>query len=166
MDMPLDATNRPNVIPWPPVLFILLFAAAYAAGAAFPTPPPTGMAAWFRLAGIAVAAAGIGLDLWSILTMHRHKTNVLPHRAADRLVTAGPFRFSRNPIYLGNTVLLAGFAIALANPFFLLAAALNVVLVTRLAITREEAHLAERFGDAWRTYASTVPRWIGPADRR
>lgn len=165
--MPFDLKGRPNIIPWPPVLLILLIAAAFAAGAVVPMPaPPPDAAFWFRILGIAVAAAGIALDLWSLLTMYRHRTNVLPHRAADRLVTSGPFRFSRNPIYLGNTTLLGGIAIALANPFFLLAAILNVVLVNRLAIAREEAHLAERFRDAWHDYAARVPRWVGPVRRR
>ena len=97
--------------------------------------------------------------------MYRQRTNILPNRAADRLVTSGPFRFSRNPIYLGNTTLLAGVAIALANPVFLIAAFLNVVLVNKLAIEREETDLASRFKEAWHDYAARVPRWIGPIRR-
>jgi protein-S-isoprenylcysteine O-methyltransferase Ste14 len=164
--MPLDARKRPNVVPWPPVILFLLAAAAFAINAIIPTPPRTpDSMIWLRIAGTTVCAAGIALDLWAVLTMFQHRTNILPHRAADRLVTAGPFGFSRNPIYLGNTTLLVGLAIVLANPVFLIAAYLNVVLVNKLAIEREEAHLASRFKEAWRAYAARVPRWIGPIKR-
>lgn len=160
--MTFDTTARPNRIPWPPAILLILATAAFAANAFFPsTPLSPDTTFWLRVLGAAVCAAGLGLDLWALETMRRHRTNILPHRAAGRLVTAGPFGFSRNPIYLGNTVLLAGLAAALANPFFLLAAVLNVPLVNRLAIAREEAHLDARFGDAWRAYAARVPRWIG-----
>jgi len=164
--MPLDAKTRPNVVPWPPVILFLLVAAAFAINAVVPTTsqPPDSMI-WLRIVGTAVCAAGIALDLWAVLTMFQHRTNILPHRAADRLVTSGPFAFSRNPIYLGNTTLLIGLAIVLANPVFLIAAYLNVVLVNKLAIEREEAHLASCFKEAWHAYAARVPRWIGPLKR-
>lgn len=164
--MSLDAKARPNVVPWPPVILFLLVAAAFAINAVVPTTtqPPESMI-WLRIVGTAVCAAGIALDLWAVLTMFQHRTNILPHRAADRLVTSGPFAFSRNPIYLGNTTLLVGLAIVLPNPVFLIAAYLNVVLVSKLAIEREEAHLASCFKEAWHAYAARVPRWIGPLKR-
>ena len=158
-----DADHRPNRVPWPPLVLFLLIAAALAAGTLAPisSEAPT----WLRIAGLTVCAAGAGLDFWAILTMRRHRTTVLPHRGANRLVTSGPFSRSRNPIYVGNTVLLSGLALVLANPYFIAAAVLNVILVGKLAIEREEAHLATRFGDAWRDYAARVPRWIGPIGR-
>lgn len=161
-----EANTRPNVIPWPPVILIFLIAAAVGASTVFPAPTlsPTPRF-WLIALGVAVFATGIGLDLWAILTLSRHRTTVMPTRAADRLVTSGPFRFSRNPIYLGNTTLLIGIALFLANPYFVAAAVINVVLVNKLAIEREEAHLASRFNDAWRDYAARVPRWIGPIGR-
>lgn len=163
--MTFDARSRPNVIPWPPVILFVLAAAAFAFSALVPISPPPGSVIWLRAVGATVCAGGIGLDLWAIWTMYRHRTTVLPHRAVDRLVTSGPFGFSRNPIYLGNTTLLTGLAIALANPLFLIAAILNVVLVNKLAIEREEAHLAISFKDTWHEYAARVPRWIGPIRR-
>jgi protein-S-isoprenylcysteine O-methyltransferase Ste14 len=164
--MPIDAQQRPNVIPWPPVLLVLLAIAAVGANWILSAPPPAPeLAAALRIAGVTLCATGISLDLWAILTMYQHRTNILPHRAADRLVTSGPFGFSRNPIYLGNTTLLAGIGFILANPMFLIAAALNVLLVGKLAIAREEAHLARCFGSEWQNYAARVPRWIGPVRR-
>jgi len=160
--MSFDTKTRPNVVPWPPVILFLLVATAFTVNAMIPTPPqPPELIFWFRIVGTTVCAAGIALDLWAILTMYQHRTNILPHRAANRLVTAGPFGFSRNPIYLSNTTLLVGLAIVLANPVFLIAAYLNVILVNKLAIEREEAHLANCFKEAWHAYAARVPRWIG-----
>jgi protein-S-isoprenylcysteine O-methyltransferase Ste14 len=75
-------------------------------------------------------------------------------------VTWGPFRFSRNPIYLGNTLLLIGIGIAGGNYWFVLGALVSALLVDRLAIRREEQHLAARFGEAWTNYAQSTPRWL------
>jgi protein-S-isoprenylcysteine O-methyltransferase Ste14 len=95
-----------------------------------------------------------------MVTMRRHRANVWPHRAATALVTGGPFAWSRNPIYLGNTLLLAGAGLLLANAWFLIAALVGVWAVTRLAIVREEAHLAARFDGAWLAYVRSTPRWL------
>ncbi len=160
VDLATDRAERPNLWPWPPILVGLCAAAAVAldhvlpTGAVFAVPDPV------RAAGVAVAAVGLGLDLWAIRTMRRHRANILPHRAATALVTTGPFAFSRNPIYLANGLLLAGAGLALANAWLLPAALAQMALVTRLAIRREEAHLAIRFGDGWTAYAAAVPRWL------
>ncbi len=116
-----------------------------------------------RVAGAGVALLGLGLDLWAVATLHRARTNILPHRAADHLVTHGPFALTRNPIYLGNTLLVLGLGLALLN-VWLMAAALAAALATdHLAARREEMHLAARFGPAFATYAARVPRGFGPA---
>ena len=113
-----------------------------------------------RAAGIAAILAGLGLDVATMVTMRRARANILPHRAATALVTGGPFALSRNPIYLGNTMMLGGAGLAFANAWFLLAAWMAARLVTVLAIQREEAHLASRFGAAWDAYARRTPRWL------
>ena len=110
--------------------------------------------------GAVMMATGVGLDLAAMVWMHRLRANILPHRAATTLVTTGPFAVSRNPIYLGNTLLVAGAAPALDNPWFLPAALIAAFAVTQLAIRREEAHLAARFGSQWRDYANRTPRWL------
>jgi protein-S-isoprenylcysteine O-methyltransferase Ste14 len=75
-------------------------------------------------------------------------------------VTRGPFALSRNPIYLGEALILSGLAGIESSAGYAAAAALFVILVTRLAIVREEAHLAARFGAAWEAYAGRVRRWL------
>lgn len=152
-------SDRPNTIPWPPIIFAATAIAAYAVGRV----APIGIAAtgFMRVLGWVLIAVGIGLDLWAMQTMRRASANILPHRAATALVSTGPFALSRNPIYLGNTIAVAGAAGAFDNPWFAVAALIAAVLVQRLAILREETHLAAMFGSAWQDYARRVPRWLG-----
>lgn len=159
MSDPTPFAQRPNRVPWPPL--ILVGCAALAILLARLLPPPT---VWpelpGRVIGGGVMLAGGLLDLWAQRTMRGHHANILPHRAATTLVTTGPFALTRNPLYLGNTLLLVGLAGMLANPWCLAAAGLEVWLVTSLAIRREEAHLAAKFGVAWHHYARRTPRWL------
>lgn len=150
----------PNRIPWPPLLVSMAALVAIGLGAVLPGPFWLSYPA-FVIFGRTVMAIGLGLDLWAMFAMWRHRANILPHRAATALVTTGPFAWSRNPIYLGNTVLLAGAAFAFRDPWFLPAAFASAYAVTRLAIRREEAHLARSFGAEWENYRRRTARWIG-----
>lgn len=162
-----NIAQRPNRIPWPPILVVLAVLAAVALDAIWPAASLLeGAGPGLRIAGIAIAGLGIGLDLAAMVTMHRARTNILPHRAAGHLVTGGVFAISRNPIYLGNTLLLLGVAMALARPWLLATAVIAALLVDRLAIRREERHLAARFGQAFEDYMQRVPRWFGLQRRR
>ncbi len=151
----MTGAAAPNTIPWPPILYVGAAAAAVVAGLVVPLDP--GVVA---SAGWGMVAFGLGLDLWAMATMARAKANILPHRAATALVTHGPFRLSRNPIYLGNTIMLLGLGLAVGNGWFLPAAAAAALLTQRLAIVREEAHLAALFGDEWTAYAARTRRWL------
>ena len=123
-------------------------------------PLPAIANAWVRTIGGLVVGMGVALDLWAILTMRRAHTNILPHRAADHLVTWGPFAFTRNPIYVGNTLSMLGAGFCFENLWFVLFGLVGGFAVDRLAICREELHLAKLFGDRWTEYTSRVPRWL------
>ncbi len=157
--MALDLKSRPNRIPWPPLLGAAALALAWLAERAYPLGLGLGPSA--RWLGWTLIAAGVGLDLWAIATLRRAKTNILPHRAAGRLVANGPFAFTRNPIYLGNTIALVGVGGAANSLWFVVAAIVMAKLVEGLAIRREESHLALRFGHEWADYAARTPRWLG-----
>ena len=149
--------SRPNTVPWPPLIYGMAAVIAWGLGRV----APLGVLPRFELAGLAIIGIGLGFDVSAMATMMRHRANILPHRAATALVTSGPFAVSRNPIYLGNTMVLVGLAAAFGNAWFLPAAGVAVLAVTEMAIRREEAHLAARFGSAWVAYAARVPRWFG-----
>lgn len=150
----------PNRIPWPPLIYGLAAVAAIGAGWLFPGPGALDHALP-RTAGWIVLLSGLALDIAAMIVMARRRANILPHRSATALVSTGPFAFSRNPIYLGNTIVLTGAGLAFANPWFFPAAYVAALAVTRLAIEREEAHLARLFGGDWDSYRRRTNRWFG-----
>lgn len=153
------STHRPNRVPWPPLILAGVVAAGMLAGHLF----PMGLSgdALQRPLGVVTVVAGLGLDVAAMVTMARHRANILPHRAATALVTSGPFAISRNPIYLGNAILTVGLALAWGNAWLLVGAVVEVALVTLLAIVREEAHLHAVFGSEFEDYKRRTSRWIG-----
>ncbi len=148
--------SRPNSIPWPPLILSLAALWALMLEAIVPTAVPLAP----PLGWLAIAAA-IVLDVWAMTTMVAARTNILPNRPAERLVTSGPFAFSRNPIYVGNMLLLVGGGIAFGSWWLVIAAPVAGFAMHRLAVLREERHLEARFGPAWRAYRDRVPRWVG-----
>lgn len=154
----IDFNTSPNRIPWPPILFVAAGIAAYVLQRAVPTGGV--LPDWIMASGEAVMALGLAFDGWAMGAMVLAGTNILPNRGAGRLVTHGPFAYTRNPIYLGNTLLLIGIGLGFSALWFLPLALCAAILVGRLAIRREEAHLAMRFGEEWTAYAATTPRWL------
>jgi protein-S-isoprenylcysteine O-methyltransferase Ste14 len=160
MTQPSPWAKRPNVLPWPPMIYAAAALAGFALGRWFPLHNGGVPGGIVRAGGALMMLLGLGLDGSAMLTMWRARANILPNRAATALVSSGPFAVSRNPIYLGNTLLVAGAAFVWGNFWYVPAALVAAALVQRLAIQREEQHMAERFGEAWRLYAQRTPRWI------
>lgn len=151
--------DRPNVIPWPPILFLGALALAYLLSRELPLLLP-GPGALFVPVGWLLIVASLGFMLWAFLAFRQHQTSVLPNRRADALITAAPFNISRNPIYLSESVLLFGLGLVNASLWYGLVIAPFMLAVSRMAIIREEAHLAARFGSEWSAYAARVRRWL------
>jgi protein-S-isoprenylcysteine O-methyltransferase Ste14 len=152
---------RPNRLPWPPIIYTSGFALAWVLQSLAPwaaldqtlSVVPKGI-------GLGLAASGFLLDLAAMSALVRHRTAILPNAGSSALVSSGVYSFTRNPIYLGNTLLLIGFAVALRWSWLALVTPLTILAVSRLAIQREEKHLEAQFGDDWRAYAARVRRWI------
>jgi protein-S-isoprenylcysteine O-methyltransferase Ste14 len=155
-----DPADRPSRIPWPPILLVGILAAAAALGYMRPLPWP-GLDDWpARAVGLGLGIAGIALMILSILALRRHGTTVLPHVGASALVTSGPYRRFRNPIYLADCLILLGVAELTKNIWFVVGAVVFSVLVTLLAIVPEERHLERRFGEAYLDYKAKTRRWL------
>ena len=92
--------------------------------------------------------------------MRQSHTPVEPWKTPVQLVTSGPFRFSRNPIYVMFILVLISIGIAANSIWFLAASPLLVLLLDRVVITREEAWLEELFGSEYTSYKSRVRRWL------
>ena len=147
----------PRILP-PPVIYLLFVGLAWGLDALLPVPLPDN--GWTRWIGWGLIDAGLLLMLWSALQMIRQRTTVNPYGTPAKLLEEGPFRFSRNPIYLADTLVYAGIALLLASlwPWLLLPAL--IVFMDRTVIRHEEALLSELFGDAYRAYRARVRRWI------
>lgn len=113
-----------------------------------------------HLLGQVVSLAGIALFLWSAWWFWRKKTTIEPHHAPGILIKEGPYRISRNPIYLAMVMILAGQVLWLGAILAVVAIpGLWAVLHTRFVIP-EEAALEVAFGDEARRYLAATRRWI------
>jgi protein-S-isoprenylcysteine O-methyltransferase Ste14 len=154
-------TSAPSKFPWPPILYGLAIVVGFVLSTYYPLPWISGSAADFAfMAGLMLVAGAIFVDVRTFLELRKHQTTILPTRAASRLVTSGPFSLSRNPIYLSNTVLTFGLALAFGNLWLIICGLVAALATNELAIKREERHLALKFGSRWRDYAKRVRRWI------
>lgn len=114
----------------------------------------------WRWVGAALCGAGLFLGIWSVMSFVRHKTTIKPGDVSSHLLTEGPFRFSRNPIYLGMVLILAGTALLLGSVTPWAMIPLFIWMIGRNIIPVEEAMLTEAFGDSYRQYQSRVRRWV------
>jgi protein-S-isoprenylcysteine O-methyltransferase Ste14 len=153
--------DRPNVIPWPPLIYITATVLAVLAQKFWPLPWASGgLAIALQVIGAALVIAALSLDVATFATFRKHKTTVMPNKAATNLITTGPFAWSRNPIYVANTALVLGAGLYFGNLWLVLFAFIAAFATQKLAIEREEKHLAGKFGKAWEDYASRVRRWL------
>jgi protein-S-isoprenylcysteine O-methyltransferase Ste14 len=154
-----DQTQRPRTLVLPPAPY----AAALAGGwwldrHVMPLSLDLGWAT--RPLGWLLVGINLALFSWTLFVFWRHRTTVNPYQAASTLCTGGPFRFSRNPIYVGDWFVLAGVSLLLHTAWPLLFAPLIWVILRFYVIRYEEAHLESTFGNAYRDYKKRVRRWL------
>lgn len=114
----------------------------------------------YNLLGIVPIVLGLGLGIAGAITFRKAKTNMRPFKEADKLVTAGPYRFTRNPMYLGLSVVLVGVWLLLGVLSPLLGVPIFVIVTDRWYIAIEERMLQEKFGPEFDAYRAKVRRWI------
>ena len=154
----LDDSDSPNVLILPPLLYLLGFAVGFILHVFAPRSIVARPLAYVLATPLLVA--GIGLGMWARLHLKRRGTPVDPRRPTTALVTDGPFRYSRNPLYLRVTLLYLSFAF-FVNDVWLLAVLPVVLIVLQVGvISREERYLEAKFGDEYRAYKASVGRWF------
>jgi protein-S-isoprenylcysteine O-methyltransferase Ste14 len=150
--------DNPGVIMPPPFIYAGVLAAGLLANRRFRLPfLPRPLA---RTIGPLLILGGLAAALLGSRELHRAETNVDPYEPATTVVTGGPYRFTRNPIYVGFTLIYLGISV-LANallPVLLLPAVQQ--LMRRGVIEREERYLERKFGDEYLHYKERVRRWI------
>ena len=119
--------------------------------------------AWEKAAAVVVGAVSVGVLGGSILRFRQKGTTVDPvsPQKASVLVTEGPNRFTRNPMYVGMAGLLSAHALYRGSALLMLPAAGFVVAIDQRQIPAEEAALREQFGEQFEQYCAAVPRWLG-----
>ena len=155
-----DHSPTPSRVPWPPLLLVGAIATAAVLGQIVPLHWPGLDDGPARLVGYGFGVAGLTLILWSGVTLWRADTTIRPDRPARRLVTDGPYRFGRNPIYAGDALIMLGLAQATLNIWYVMTAAVFMLAVLKLAVEPEERHLEVTFGDDYRAWVARTRRWI------
>lgn len=144
--------------PSPPAIFALALLLMVALAVALPggRPVPGG----WRVLGLLPVGAGAGLHWWAWRAFRRRDTTVRDAERPRTLVTGGPYRLVRNPMYLGGILILAGSALLLGawTPFVVVPA--YAWVCHRIFVAREEETLAHRFGDAYDAYRERVGPWL------
>ena len=149
-----------GVIAPPPLIFGGFLVAGLLLNAAWPLPVVDVARPVRYAAGAALALLGIAIGLAGFVEFRRAGTDVRPERPTTALVTTGPFRVSRNPLYISQTLVYLGVAVA-AESFWALALLVPTLAVIRVGvIAREEIYLERKFGDAYRSYKARVRRWL------
>lgn len=152
------SSDTPGVPMPPPFFFAIPLLLALALEWAAPSSFVGGLARW--LGGGALVAAGLALDVAGFVTQKRAGTDPIPFHPSTRVVSHGPYRFTRNPMYLGFLLWTLGLAVLFDSGWALLAAPLGLVLVERFVVAREERYLERKFGEEYLSYKRRVRRWL------
>lgn len=110
--------------------------------------------------GIILLVVAAGLTLAALREFARARTTIIPHLQPAALITSGVFRWTRNPIYVADVLILAGLALIWGKIFGLVLVPVLVILLERRFIRGEEARLSAAFGPAFDAYAARTRRWL------
>ena len=154
-----DTADTAQVIIRPPLAWGLAVIAGLALNWLVPLSflPAHLPAGWL---GAMVFVLALALLAWAIVTVTRAGSNVPTYQPTISIVESGPYRFTRNPIYLGMFLGLIGLAIAFDNLWLLMMLVPFALVIRYGVVAREEYYLARKFGDAYRGYCSRVRRWL------
>lgn len=142
----------------PPVLFALFIVMAIVVHVLVPTPAI--MTGWVRLISVPLFIGGLVLSVYSSRLFAQRGANIQTFEEPTALVTDGPFRWTRNPMYLGFVISLVGFAVGLSDLIALILVLLFIIICDRWYIRIEESAMSLRFGSAYEAYTQQVRRWI------
>lgn len=151
-----DVRIFPPGVPLVVVLLGLLLERFIPLGAFFSLPTP----ARYWLGGLLVAGSVLGLGLWSVILFRRSGQSEVPWRPTPSILERGPYRITRNPMYLQMVLACIGISVVLSNLWILLLTPICAWALQRFAILPEEAYLTRKFGESYLGYQRRVRRWI------
>lgn len=157
-----DPDDNAGLVLSPPVLFVLLLFVGisfdWLTGLSFLGQMSVASGKFW--AGAALAAGGVALALWAARTLLAAGTNISPRRPAHLIVTGGPYRWTRNPIYVGMLLAFGGVSLMFAVGFGLVMLPLFWLVLNYGVVDPEEIYLASKFPDEFDDYARRTRRWI------
>ena len=158
-----DKPDRAAVRVFPPAVPLVAVLAGIGLDRIWPIalefPLPTPAHRW--IGGLVVVGSILGLGLWSVILMRRSGQSENPWKPTTEIVLRGPYRITRNPMYLQMVLVCIGMAVLLGNLWILMLTPVCAWVLQRFAILPEERYLEARFGDDYRAYKVRVRRWIG-----
>jgi protein-S-isoprenylcysteine O-methyltransferase Ste14 len=140
----------------PPVWLGVFVALGWAQAAWWPVGSFGVVGDW---AGALLVAVGLALALAAAVEFRRARTTIIPHEQPTAIVTSGVYRLSRNPIYLGDALILTGLGLRWDSVLALGLVPVFVAVITARFIVPEEERLKARFGAEWEAWAARVRRW-------
>ena len=152
--------RHPGVRFPPPALFVAGLLLGWALDRGVRAIPLPALGATAAPLGAALVLLGLALVAWGIATFRRARTAIIPHYPASRIVDGGPYRFTRNPMYTGFTIVYLGLAALMRSAWPLLLLPLVLAALVRLVIAREERYLSAAFGAEYDAYRARVRRWL------
>jgi len=155
----MEKQDNPDIRFPPPLMFFLSGLVGWLIGSRF------GILTFEQITitdtfGLILAAIGFLLGVWSMLPFLAAKTSMLPWTSDSKLLTDGPYRFSRNPMYAGMALIYSSVGVLLGSGLVIVLLVPLVVIMNRYVIAGEEAYLTREFGDEYKTYQQKVRRWL------
>jgi protein-S-isoprenylcysteine O-methyltransferase Ste14 len=155
-----DSTERGADVHFPPPLVFLGFTLLGVVLRHTVGPIPFPETFSVRLLGVLVLIAGVGTILSARTLFVRSGQSPIPWKPTPELIFRGPYRFTRNPMYVGITTIQAGLGVALGNVWISVLAPVALLTVHFIAVLPEERYLAEKFGASYREYRARVRRYL------
>jgi len=150
-----------KTLDYPPIWLIAFMALAYAMDRFAPDfGLDVALGNWAAPMGVVLFLTGLALTGAAVWEFSRAKTTIIPHRSPDALITSGVFRYSRNPIYLADVLMLSGAILYWGAVLALPLVALFTVILRKRFIDGEEKRLEDAFPTEFQTYYSSTRRWI------
>ena len=154
---PSERRGTAGVIAPPPVIYLAFLGLGFVLEVLLPGAELPGWAQWI---GAVVIVAGVALMISFELAFKRAGTDANPYTPSTALATDGPYRFSRNPAYLGMAITYVGITLASEAPWALSILAPSTLVIQYGVSAREERYLERLFGEDYLTYKRTTRRWV------
>ncbi len=154
-----NAPDRSGAVIHPPIAWVMSVGGGLVLDRLYPLPFVPAMVPDALVGGI-IFLAGLALLIWAAVSFMRAGTEIQIHRPTSAIVEAGPYRFTRNPIYTGMFLGLIGFSIVFDSLWLLILLVPFYLIIRYGVVAREEAYLERKFGDVYRVYKARVRRWL------